>query len=320
MPKIKYRPSGFPPGSPSNLLKTQDLDITLAEFIWGCITVGKFGLLDLTYFGVKSFHEIFFKWHLLFANLDITKGRFSKTFLYENLDPTEKAVVSYYLGMTCAKVFADRRLNTPWLYHVSKINLLTITFHPGDSRPDLIGDDINGNWIVVEAKGRTNRCCSKTMLAAKKQTLQINKINGKLPIFRVAFQSYFNKYLELAVNDPPEPDRNAKNLNFDEAFAIRQYYEYLVNILIDSNASRDTKHGSIRIIEFKEIGLTVGLLESIIGAWHSDVSLTEARDTLRSKVYETGNTDSFSSNQKTYEQFFRDGVYISISESTWRMK
>lgn len=316
MPKIKYKPSGFPPGSPSNLLNKQDLNITLPELIWGCITVGKFGLFDLTCFGVISFHEIFFKWHLILANLDITNGRFSKSFLYENLDPTEKAVVSYYLGMTFTKVFADKRLNTPWLYHVSKIDPLYIAFHPGDSRPDLIGDDMNGDWIVAEAKGRTNGFCSKTMLAAKKQTLQIKNINGKKPILRVAFQSHFNKHLELAVADPPEPDRNAKDLNFDKVFAIRQYYEYLVNVLMNSNSSRDTKHGSVRIIEFKEIGLTVGLLESILEAWHSDVSLIKAQDTLRSKVFETEDANSLSSIQKTNEQFFRDGVYISIREST----
>lgn len=315
MPNIKYKPSNFPPSSPKNLLKAQDLTISLNELIWGCITVGKFGLFDLTYFGIKSLHEILFKWHLLFANLDFRNGRFSKTSLYQNLDPSEKAVVSYYLGMTCAKVFSDKRLNTPWLYHVYKINPLTITFHSGDSRPDLIGEDINGDWIVVEAKGRTNGYCSKTMLSAKKQTLQINKINGKNPILRVAFQSHFNKHLELAVDDPPQPDKNAKDLNFDKVFAIRQYYEYLVSILIDSNSSRDTKDGPIRIIELQEIGLTIGLSENIIEAWDSDVALIEARDMLKLRSYETGDNNSINPNQETYAQFFRDGVYISISKS-----
>lgn len=326
MPKIKYKPSGFPPGSPSNLLNKQDLNITLPELIWGCISVGKFGLFDITYFGVKSFHEIFFKLHLFYANLDIdiSSGRFIKSSLYDTLDPSEKAVVSYYLGMACTKVFSYKFFNTPWLYHLSNINLITITFMPGDSRPDLIGQDVKGNWIVVEAKGRTNGYCSKTMQVAKKQTKQINQINGKNPILRVAFQSHFNKHLELAVEDPPEPDSNAKDLNFDGAIAIRDYYKYLVNLLKDSNLSQKTIHGSIRIIEFHENGLTIGLLESIIEAWDSDNDLISIREKLglnsllttdrNNNSIKPEGDDSSKINQDIVEQFFNDGIYISLKK------
>ncbi len=82
-------------------------------------------------------------------------GYLRRTDSFAALDPTEKGMVSYFLGMTLCKVFASSLLRTPWLLHLDVFRTALNPVVLGRSRPDLVGEDINGNWNVFESKGRS---------------------------------------------------------------------------------------------------------------------------------------------------------------------
>ena len=64
-------------------------------------------------------------------------------------------MVSYFLGMTFCKLFAEKRLCTPWLLHLDVFrDRLQVVLRQG-SRPDLIGKHTKRDlWHGFECKGR----------------------------------------------------------------------------------------------------------------------------------------------------------------------
>jgi len=55
-----------------------------------------------------------------------------------------------------AKAFAERVLEVPWLMHLDVCRDELLPVFEGQSHPDLVGQTAGGDWIVVEAKGRSN--------------------------------------------------------------------------------------------------------------------------------------------------------------------
>lgn len=122
--------------------------------------------------------EMIFRTALLYANL--MQGphyRLSRSEPYDVLDPSEKGAVSYFLGLTFAKLFAEKYLNVSWLMHldVYRDALRPRNVH-GGSKPDLVGFDTNGDWYVIEAKGRTGGHDSEAMRRAKEQVSNLSTI------------------------------------------------------------------------------------------------------------------------------------------------
>lgn len=309
MPLIKYKPTNFPAGSPSTLTSTQELSVSWLDLIWGMITVGKFDLLRFLSHSHFNFHEIFFKLHLTFAYLQEHDNHFQKSAAYESLDPTEKGVISYYLGMAMSKVFAYKCLSTPWFYHVSNLSPGLVHYLPGSSRPDLVGEDSIGNWIVVEAKGRSNGFNYKSLQGAKNQTKQIISINGINPKYRIASQSYFNSFLELAIEDPPEANENGEAIKIDRGQALFEYYRPLTSFLSNSKNSRQSPYGTFRVLEIPEYNLTIGLLESILEAQNKGANaLLEWRNGIEADIRRKE-----ISKLETEEAHYQDGIFLSLN-------
>jgi hypothetical protein len=85
-------------------------------------------------------------------------GYLRRTNAFVSLGPTEKGMVSYFLGMTLCKLFASRLLSAPWLLHLDVFRPVLNPVTLGRSRPDLVGEDIAGNWHAFESKGRSSEC------------------------------------------------------------------------------------------------------------------------------------------------------------------
>jgi hypothetical protein len=84
-------------------------------------------------------------------------GYVARSDAFKDLDPLEKAAVTYFLGLAVAKLLAARLLSVPWLVHLDRVvHTLGIRLS-GRSRPDLIGYGHSRGWIVVEAKGRSSK-------------------------------------------------------------------------------------------------------------------------------------------------------------------
>ncbi|WP_250504578.1 hypothetical protein [Caballeronia sp. AZ7_KS35] len=136
----------------------KDLTISWTDIVLAAVTAGKPGALHLLAHRSHSLANLVVRTHALYANLQQREQKLDRSSLYDSLDPTEKGATSYFLGMAMAKLFAAPLFATPWLFHVSMASGLgtTLCFKLGSkSQPDLLGKTTSGEWIIVEAKGRT---------------------------------------------------------------------------------------------------------------------------------------------------------------------
>jgi len=139
-------------------------------------------------------------------------------------------MVSYFLGMVLCKLFAARRLQTPWLLHLDvfrdQLNPVTL----GRSRPDLVGEDIAGNWHAFESKGRSSAPSSADKAKAKAQAERLVTVGGTNCSLHVGSFAYFRSdVLEFYWRDPepgskeaielPKPDREWR-FYFEPAFRL----------------------------------------------------------------------------------------------------
>jgi hypothetical protein len=164
------------------------------------------------------------------------------------------------MGMLAAKILGARLLQVPWLFHVSMISVIGGTVAlKGKSQPDLVGLRRNGDWVVVEAKGRTLGYSAPAMASAKLQPRQLRQINGSYPSLRVAVQAYFAPRLQWALEDPEEFDPAARDWQFDLATALSMYYSAPMAATQQGSATRRIHQRDFLAKELPEIGVTVAI-------------------------------------------------------------
>ncbi len=260
MPNIPYRASNFATTWGAALSGSHTLSVSWGELVWAAVTMGKPGTAFLLSHGWHSVSDTIVRTHNVYANLRASARRYEKSTLYENLDPTEKGATSYFIGMMAAKLVGARLLDTPWLFHLSMFSSLGGTASlVGNSSPDLIGTNTSGDWVVVEAKGRTNGYDSVAMTTAKTQTRQVRRINGTNPVLRVATQAYFSPALRFAIDDPEEYDEKAIDISVARESAFHRYYSFALEST-DSPTETRTVFG--RQFDFKlieQIGVSIGV-------------------------------------------------------------
>lgn len=264
MPKIPYLASGFPPTSASTLKGANEIAVTWAEIVWAAISVGKAQLQDLSLYGVFSALEMTYRTAIIYANLQQSpNGYVQRSSAYDGLDPSEKSAISYFIGLTMAKLLAGRLLSVPWLMHLDVYRKLLAPVLAGKSRPDLVGIDTSGNWIVVEAKGRTNNFVASVLDAAKLQTQQLTTIQGFVPLLRVASESFFDTagILSVALSDPPGKRTEVPDLPLTPGLILDSYYRPFQTRLHEATMVGDEKlRGEVfRIAHLPELDMWVGL-------------------------------------------------------------
>jgi hypothetical protein len=140
----------------------------LARLLWGAMTVGA----SPTSLGVPSRPLIELCWRAAMAAASVAEDdrstRWVKTSSYNRLDPSEKSAVSYFLGMTQAKITCEMLLGVPHLVHLDAI-LALLGRSTNASRPDFVGFDLASMsyTIAVKAKGRTNNRAADVTAKAK---------------------------------------------------------------------------------------------------------------------------------------------------------
>ncbi|KQV35770.1 MULTISPECIES: hypothetical protein [unclassified Rhizobium] len=189
-------------------IRSGTLTTTWDELLWAAITIGRPSTYHVFRHGPASAHEAIFRLALVrMAIQEGWHGRLQRTDAFAALDPTEKGMVSYFLGMMLCKVFAGQLLRTPWLLHLdvfrSDLNPLIL----GRSRPDLIGQDYTGHWLAFESKGRSSAPTNADKAKAKLQALRLICVNNNSCSLHVGSFSFFrNETLEFYWRDPePEP-------------------------------------------------------------------------------------------------------------------
>lgn len=152
MPRIDYQSDDFPPGSPVPNGHAS-IDVTWDDLLWAAVTVGRPSRNYVFQHGLSSEYEALFRWSMMRMALEQTSptaSRFRRTSAFKTLDPSEKGAVSYFLGMTLCKLFADKLINTPWLLHLDIFRPQLNPVLTGRSRPDLVGQSASGDWSAFE--------------------------------------------------------------------------------------------------------------------------------------------------------------------------
>jgi hypothetical protein len=238
MPVIPYRATNFS-GTLAALNGNGQIQVTWAQLVWAAITAGKAAGDEYAY-GIYSAVERLHGASMMRAYLlEGNSGRLLQTMPYVTSDPSEKTSISFYLGMTLAKLFAEVFFDVPRMLHVAVYGQnYQVAAGQGASRPDLIGLSLSGDWFVFEAKGRSNGFEADALATAKDQAEQITSIDSAAPVCRIASQSFFSSDgLRFRMDDPSRARSGRKRAvkmtvhDFEHA-----YYDPLRSIL----ASRET--------------------------------------------------------------------------------
>jgi hypothetical protein len=134
--------------------------------------------------------------------------------------------------LTAAKLLADAYLDVPWLMHLDVYRSRVAAMLSGRSRPDLIGQDAVGDWVVLESKGRTGSFDTAALNQAKIQAGQITTIGGAVPRIFVAVQAHFQGgRLSVDWHDPPSDADSRINVEVSEADLLEAYYRPIERML-----------------------------------------------------------------------------------------
>jgi hypothetical protein len=226
MPRIPYRAANFSGAFAQLNTNNGEITVTWAQLVWAAITAGKAAGDEYAY-GIYSALERLHRASMMRSYLMQTASGFIvRTMPYQVSDPSEKTSISFYLGMTLAKLFAELLFDVPRMLHFAVYaQNYQIVAAQGESRPDLIGLSNTGVWYVFEAKGRSNAFDAAALATAKDQAEQILSIDNVAPACSVACQAYFSSTgLSLRMDDPPtkRSDRSRtlkiSRLEFEHAY------------------------------------------------------------------------------------------------------
>lgn len=248
------------------------MDLTWAELVWSAISVGRRELLHLFRHGPFSAFEIVYRAAILYANLCETPGNtLTRSSAYDGLDPSEKSAISYFMGMTLAKLFGDKLLDIPWLMHLDVYrDELQPIFVQGQSRPDLVGQNSAHEWIAVESKGRTNEFEERPLERAKEQLENLATIQGTALTLRVALLAYFEEgILECALDDPDKKnigEREKFDIPLTREKLIEGYYRPFREWLPEAPEARQEQIGNrvYRVAYLPEVDISVGCSEDLL--------------------------------------------------------
>lgn len=203
---IDYDSVDFPAGGPvSNGYGT--LKTSWNELLWSALTVGRPNTSYVFAYGDPSYYEALFRLSLIRMALEQSGPggrRFRRTQAARMLDPTEKGAINYFLGLAVSKLFAARLLSVPWVLHLDVFATQLKKELASRSRPDLIGQDLNGDWLALECKGRISPPDGAAKLKAKEQAKRVTKVGGVAPTWNVGAVTYFRSdTLTFWWRDPP---------------------------------------------------------------------------------------------------------------------
>jgi len=232
--KIHYRSENF---SPLLGIKRSDfLEVSWDDLIWAALTVGRPNLFSVFAFGPSSLHEAVFRLSLVrLAVSGNLADNLQKTEVFQNLDPTEKGMVSYFLGLVLCKLFADKLLHAPWCLHVDVFRDQIQAQIKGRSRPDLVAEDIIGKWHVFECKGRSSKPSELDMMKAKTQAGRLTYVGDQECQTHIGSFVYFDKGILNFFWRDPDGDETNKFFIPEPDEHWRYYFEPILSIIEAKN-------------------------------------------------------------------------------------
>jgi len=297
------------------------LSSSSAEVLWAALTVGRKNWRHVVRFRSYSYFEIIQRVAMVaaFLKFDIGSG-VSRSPAYDALDPTEKGAVSYFIGLTCSKLFSSGLFGVPWLLHLDVYKDVLDPKFNTRSRPDLVGQDASGRWTVIEAKGRTSALPEKLVRKAKGQVASLLTVDGCSPSLRAVVAAAFpSGHLDVVLCDPPGPDDQHSD---NEAPALsgkllRAYYQPFWNLFQDDRArERMFEWRECLFYDIQDVDLAIGLRSELAGC-PNDVADRAAWWASQWSI-ERGSPDRMGAGGCPPNEFIgRDGVAIILGR-TWQ--
>ena len=309
---IPYQSEGFPDNAIKGGNVRDELSVTWGDILRSAITVGRPGWYYVFRHGKPSTYEAIFRWSLVKMALENSDcPRFlNRTKAARDLDPTEKGMVNYFLGMTFCTLFSSILLETPWLAHLD-------LFRPklSGSRPDLVGYNRRMNQLYIfECKGRSSRPYHDVKDKAKKQAMRIASVDGISCTLRVAAITYFaNDMLNFYWCDPPPSEDEGDQIELQIDNDVWQHYYGLVAELI-APSEREERTTPGDIIRWRDAGHWYARIEQcdVEVAVHQLIGRH-----LVEREWGTARSDALDATEQLIEDgFHADGLQVSAGP-TW---
>ncbi|MBN1220193.1 MAG: hypothetical protein JXM69_14795 [Anaerolineae bacterium] len=327
---IDYTSVGFLEKSESKKGRSDSLACSWADLVWAASTVGRRQLQHVIRPATYAYFELICRSTTVYTHLQAADYRpglwgLADTHLrqspaYQDLGPLEKSAVSYFLGLTTAKLFGERLLQLPWLLHVD-----TYSQHlkPGflGRLPDLAGFNQHLDWTIMEVRGRSNGLDWQVIKKANKLVRPLTRITGAEPVPRVAVYSYFTSVTKtlkvyLAAPSIEDKDESGRKFNLTLETYLANYYRLFLDFL-DSEyggASSWLTHGNrtYRVKRMAETDMQLGLDEQIY------TLLKSGEKILPEKLVAAGPDGPFSAETTDGRiTVGSDGIYVQLGDS-WR--
>lgn len=269
MLQIDYESDGFPNSGPvTNGADT--LSVSWDDLLWAAITVGRPNRHFVFQHGQASLYEALFRVSAVRMSLEQispSARRLRRTDAAKSLDPSEKGAVNYFLGLALCKLFADKKLNAPWLLHLDVFrSSLNPRLLSGRSRPDLVGLTTAGQWVALESKGRVNPPSADDKTKAKQQAERIVSVRGTPVAYRIGGFAYFKSevlrffWRDPQIDDVEPPD--AVRLDIMEEDIWKAYYRPILALVGPDNAAMIERENIA--IPIKEADLKIRVLPEVM--------------------------------------------------------
>lgn len=212
------------------------------------VTMGRRSWGNVFETGIFRIGELICK-ALAFSKME--NGKLMLHHRFNNLNPSEKATVSYYFGQALTKRFAEENLGVKWLLHIDDY-LHQMQLHPNGrakpkkvvgwsyknaARPDLIGIKRSNTAHILESKGHSTGYSTGVMQHAINQVSQVISYKNRSPETRTACYFSLSSTSINGIIIDPENDEKGIRIEFDEIYALTEFYRFFVenSSLFDSD-------------------------------------------------------------------------------------
>lgn len=194
------------------------------------------------------------------------------------------------------------------MLHFDLFRPTTTRILAGRSRPDLVGQMANGQWVVLEAKGRISEPDDEAKDKAKRQAQRVISINGSPPAYQIGAITFFKREALTFYWNDPEPDARSEGLSVDvRPRDWRAYYEPVLGLIASQPDVRRQMQYEPVLAHVEDADIRVGIRPDILQLVVD--SQWEALSELRNSI------DSAEESPVAEYPYGRDGIAIVAGES-----
>lgn len=277
----------------------------------------------------KRTQEFISKVSMIETNLTTSDGYILKSPETEYLDPSEKSVNAYYLGLIFTKLFSMKEFGVDYFLHSSLFEQVygaDAFYCTGKKSPSFIGYTRDTDkWSVWEPTGKRDHA-PKALDDAYNQVFSICTVNEQTPNYAMACMTYFDtKHGELQGILRNADNGKKVSVSFDKEQFLTMYYRHICEIFDESLRRKpfdsviDYIDGYLEI-ELELFGLNIddsgkhlvklGVPKDILGFFqynkghfNEKLGITSIVDAIQSNIFNFQDKDFFMG---------RDGIYFRI--------